>query len=100
MVKMKPEGWEIYKKWDKIYMAELERLQKEDPNCETGWCIIEGDDFVKTLDDVVGIMIFGYDENALGTIDEWIEEYGEDDTAYGFNLVVIQKELEKYFIWK
>lgn len=100
MVKFNSKGWEMYNKWENIYRTELDRLMKEDSNCETGWCIIEGDDFVKTLDDVVGLMIFGYDDNALGIIDEWIEEYGKDDSAYGFNLVDIQKELEKYFEWE
>jgi hypothetical protein len=101
MVRMKENAKPIYDKWETKYWNELERLKKENnnPDYHEGWCIIENDNFVKTLDDVVGLMIFGYDDNALGTIDEWIEMDGEDDTYFGFKLVDIMHELEKYFEW-
>lgn len=101
MVRMKDSAKHIYDKWETKYRNELERLKNEynDPDYHEGWCIIDNDDFVKTLDDVVGLFIFGYHDNALGTIDEWIEIYGENDTYYGFKLVDIMHKLEKYFEW-
>ena len=101
-VKMKKIANPIYNEWETKYHNELKRLQKEknNPNYFEGWCIIENDGFVKTLDDVIGLIIFGYDDNALGIIDEWIEDYGEDDTYFGFKLIDIMHELEKYFEWE
>lgn len=101
MVRMKDSAKLIYDKWETKYWNELKRLKKEynEPDYHEGWCIIDNDDFIKTLDDVVGLFIFGYDDNALGTIDEWIEIYGENDTYYGFKLVDIMHELEKHFEW-
>ena len=101
MVDMKDTALPIYNEWEEKYLNELERLKKEynDPEYHEGWCIIENDCFVKTLEDVVGLLIFGHDCNALGTIDEWIEIYGENDTYFGFKLVDIMHELEKYFEW-
>ena len=98
-IRMKDCANLIYDKWEEKYWNELERLKNKynDPDYQEGWCIIENDDFVKTLDDVVGLLIFGYDTNALGTIDEWIEIYGEDDTYFNFKLGDIKRELEKYF---
>lgn len=101
-IRMKDNAKPIYNEWETKYHNELERLQKEmnNPDYHEGWCIIETGDFVKTLDDVVGLMIFGYDDNALGTIDEWIENDGEDDTYFGFKLKDIMHELEKYYVWE
>lgn len=100
--KMKEIAKPIYEVWEAKYNNELKRLQEErnDPDYQEGWCIIENSTFVKTLDDVVGLLIFGYDDNALGTIDEWIQECGEDDLYFGFKLVDIMHELEKYIEWK
>lgn len=100
-VRMKEIAKPIYDEWATKYNNELERLQKQynNPNYHEGWCIIENSNFVKTLDDVVGLMIFGYDDNALGVIDDWIQELGEDDTYFGFKQIDIMHELEKYFEW-
>lgn len=100
--KMKKNAMPIYDKWEEKYWNELERLKKEynKPDYHEGWCIIENNTFVKALDDAVGLFIFGYDDNALGTIDEWIEDYGEEDTYLGFKLKDIMYELEKYFEWR
>lgn len=102
MVKMKDIAKPIYDEWEEKYWNELERLkiEKNNPDYHEGWCIIENDSFIKTLDDAVGLLIFGYDDNALGTIDEWIKIYGEDDTYFGFKFVDIMHELEKYFEWE
>ena len=99
--KMKEIANPIYEEWEAKYHNELKRLQEEkkDPDYHEGWCIIENSNFVKTLDDVVGLLIFGYDDNALGTIDEWIGEWGENDLYFGFKLVDIMHALEKYFEW-
>lgn len=100
-VRMKDSAKPIYNEWETKYWNELERLKKEknNPNYHEGWCIIENDTFVRTLDDVVGLLIFGHDYNALGTIDEWIEIYGEEDTYFGFKLKDIMHKLEKHFEW-
>ena len=101
-VRMKEIAKPIYNEWATKYDNELERLKKEynNPDYHEGWCIIETNEFIKTLDDVVGLMIFGYDDNALGTIDEWIELDGEEGTYFDFKLVDIMHELEKYFEWE
>ncbi|MEE1256267.1 MAG: hypothetical protein UHN47_07115 [Lachnospiraceae bacterium] len=99
MKKMKDLAKHIYDEWETKYRNELERLRKEknNPDYHEGWCIIETDEFIKTLDDVVGLIIFGFDDNAYGTIEEWIKQDGENDTYLGFKLKDIMQELEKYF---
>lgn len=100
-VKMKDSAKSIYDEWGAKYCAENDRLggNSAEGDFVESWCIIENEDYVKTLDDVVGLMIFGYDDNALGIIDEWIATDGEDDTYLGFKLVDIKHELEKHFEW-
>lgn len=97
--KMNAAAEELYKKWENIYHQELERLRKEknDPEFHEGWCIIENDNFIKSLDDVVGLLIFGYDDNALYTVGMWIDDDGEEDTYWGYRLKDIYSELEKYY---
>ena len=55
--------------------------------------------FVKTLDDAVGLLIFGYDDNALSIVDEWIEtdKDGENAEYLGFRLGDIRNKLENYY---
>lgn len=102
MVRFKESAKPIYEKWESIYCEENDRLGGNSENGEfvDGWCIIENDDFIKTLDDVVGLYIFGYGEDALGTIDEWIERYGEEDRCFKFKLIDVMHEMEKYFEWQ
>lgn len=97
--KMNAAAYELYIKWENIYHQELERLRKEknDPEYHEGWCIIENDNFIKSLDDVVGLLIFGYDDNALYTVCMWINDNGEEDTYWGYRLKDIYSELEKYY---
>lgn len=79
MAKLTKQGWEKFHEWEKIYDAELKRLQEElnDPDYFEGWCMINNYDFVKTLDDEVGILIFGYEEAIGWYFDEW-EKYKDE----------------------
>ena len=99
---MNKKGFELYKKWEAIYYKELERLQKEDPDFEEGWCIIDNDNFVKTADDLVGLLLFGYDDNIFNVIDEWkkYDLVGGTDRLYdNIDLTVdeLAERLKEYF---
>lgn len=94
------EKWKtVFDKWQRIYYEENDRLggnSKEGDFIE-GWCIIENDIFVKSLEDAAGLLIFGYDTNVFDTLQEWIKMDGEDGTYFGYPLKEIVKEVQKYF---
>lgn len=81
MATMNKRGQELYNKWDAIYRAELEKLraEKNDPEYQEGWCIIDDYEHVKTLKDEVGLLVFGYDDCLNYYFDEWRDEYASGE---------------------
>ena len=98
-MQMKDNAWDLFDKWASIYNQENDKLGGNSQNNEfvEGWSIIEDTNHVKTLDDAVGLLIFGYDDNALSTVDDWIEIDGEDAEYLGFRLGDIKNKLENYY---
>ena len=84
------KGWEVFNKWQDIYYKELERLQKEknDPMYGEGWCIIDNFDFIKTIDDEIGLLIFGYDDGVIDILNEWKEDGigGDEEYLFGYTI--------------
>ena len=104
-MKLNAKGRELYEIWEQNYYKENDRLggNHEEGEFVEGWCIIDNDDYVKTLTDECGLLIFGYDESAPWIVDEWIELYGADDVIFkdcnskGYTCADVKKELLKYF---
>lgn len=100
-MQMKDNAWTLFDKWASIYNQENDKLGGNSQNNEfvKGWSIIEDTAHVKTLDDAVGLLIFGYDDNALSTVDEWIgtDKDGEDAEYLGFRLGDIRTKLKDYY---
>lgn len=98
-MKLNAEGKKLYDIWYQNYCKENDNLggNSAEGDFVEGWSIVDNTDYIKTLTDVCGLLIFGYDEDAIGTVDEWIEIYGSTDKAYGFTYTEIRAELPKYF---
>lgn len=104
-LKLNAKGNELYKIWEQNYCNENDNLGGDSANGDyvEGWFIIDNDDYVKTLTDECGLLIFGYDDDVFGIVDEWIELYGADDVIftdyYGnkYTCADIKTELLKYF---
>ena len=104
-MKLNRKGEELYKIWQNNYYAENDKLGGDSASGQLveGWCIIDNYDYIKTLTDECGLLIFGYDDNAVNVINEWIEEYGEDDVCFkdidgkAYTFAEVKDELLKYF---
>lgn len=105
MAKLTEEGWELFRKWEKIYEDERERIASElnDPDYTEGWCIIDNYDFVKTVEDEVGLLIFGYDEG-IGSYFEFWEAHGEpndvcftDINGHDYTFAEVEKLVVPYY---
>lgn len=104
-MKLNTKGNEMFNIWEQNYRKENDKLggNSAEGNYVEGWCIIDNDDYVKTLTDECGLLIFGYDDDAIYQVEEWIEMYGEDDIMftdyYGeeYSCAEIKAELLKYF---
>lgn len=104
-MKLNAKGKELYKIWGQNYYKENDNLGGDSANGDIieGWSIIDNDDYVKTLIDECGLLIFGYDDNAINVIDEWIEDWGADDVCFtdidgkSYTFAEVRKELLKYF---
>ena len=103
-MKLNAKGVALNNEWYEKYCYENDRLggNSADGDFVEGWCIIDNTDYVKTLTDVCGLLIYGYEHTsrtcyAIDTIEEWIAEYGEDDKWYGFTLAEVKEELLKYY---
>lgn len=98
-MKLNEKGKELYDIWDKNYCKENDKLGGNSANGDfvEGWCIIDNDDYVKTLTDECGLLIFGYDDNAVNIVEEWMEDYGNEKAVFGYTYEEIRNELLKYF---
>lgn len=108
--KLNYAGVELYQAWEREYYHELDRLRKElnNPEYEEGWSIIDDCDYVKTVSDEVGLLVFGYDDNLMWFLNEWKEVWNESEKgifftdAYGIDYTVgeIEYLAKKYYVKK
>ena len=94
------KGMEIFNIWERKYYDELERIRKEtnDPDYEEGWCII---DYPETLEDEIGILIFGDDDNAIYHIIECVDtgvfKSPDEEWLFGKSCREMVELLKPYF---
>lgn len=103
-MKLNNLGKKIYDEWYEKYCAENDRLGGNSScgDFVDGWCIIDNIDYIKTKDDAVGLMIFGYDGYALDVVNEWIDDefVKYDSKVYdymNFTFAELIEELKKYY---
>lgn len=104
-MKLNAKGKELYDIWERNYYNENDKLGGNSANGDfvEGWSIIDNYDYVKTLTDECGLLIFGYDEHAINIVNEWIEHYGENEVIFetvnfeGYTCSEVKAELLKYF---
>lgn len=98
-MKLNEKGKKLYDIWWKNYCKENDNLggNSAEGDFVEGWCIIDNDDYVKTLTDECGLLIFGYD-SPVCIVDEWIYEYGANDKIFkSYTCADVKAELLKYF---
>lgn len=101
-MKMNAKGEELYDIWEQNYRKENDRLggNSADGDYVEGWCIIDNDEYIKNITDECGLLIFGYYDDAMFTVAEWIEDWGNERIKIGSNYYTYEdiiKELSKYF---
>ena len=63
-----------------------------------GWAIIDNDDYIKNITDLCGLLLFGYDTDAIYHAEEWCRDWGEDwEVLPGITAKMVLIELEKYY---
>lgn len=99
-MKLNNKGRELYDIWWENYKKENDSLggNSAEGDYVEGWCIIDNDDYIKTITDECGLLLFAYDEDVFDILDEWAEDCGEtDNICGGFTIPEVRKELLKYF---
>lgn len=104
-MKLNKKGLEIYNIWEKKYREENNRLggDYENGDIVEGWCIIDTQEHVKTLTDICGLLVLGYDDSAVYHMEEYIDMYGEneeyftDHTGKAYTAAQVLQELSKYY---
>ena len=84
IMKLNDKGIKKYNAWEKIYEMELDRLRilMDDPDYFEGWSIVDNDLFVRTFDDLIGLLVFGYGEDIGWNIEEWKTIYKPEDIFF------------------
>ena len=62
-MELNEKGKAVYEKWEKIHYEEIERLEKINPNCETGWCVVE--EMAETPEELAEVYVYGDTEWAF-----------------------------------
>lgn len=99
-MKLNAKGRELHEIWWNNYCKENDNLggNSAEHNFVEGWCIIDNDDYIKNITDECGLLIFGYEEYAIDTVDEWIEGGCDGEVGnLGFTYTDLRNELLKYF---
>lgn len=91
-------GKKLCDKWWENYCQENDRKggNSAEGDFVEGWSIIDDSRYVKTVEDVCGLLIFGYDADALNALEDWFYGCGDDYKIYGFTYDEIKAELLKY----
>lgn len=94
-------GQKLYEKFERFHRERIDEIRKEtgDYDYTEGWCVIDNSEYVKTLEDVCGIIIYGYDNDGIDHICEYIGDYGENsEYDLGFTARQVLVELMKYYM--
>lgn len=100
-VKLNDLGKELYDIWWKNYKKENDNLGGNSAKGDyiEGWYIIDNDNYIKTITDECGLLLFAYDENVFDILDEWAEDWNETDKICGgFTIPEVKEELLKYIV--
>lgn len=91
-------GLKLREKWLNIYEAQLDIIRDaiHDKEFFEGWFIIDTAHIVRTIEDECGLMLQGYDEEAISIVDEW-KENGVETSRTGLPVDEFKKELLKYY---
>ena len=98
-VKLNDLGKELYEVWWNNYCKENDKLggNSAEGDFVEGWCIIDNSDYLKTIEDECGLLLFAYEEHVLDTLDEWAEDCNETDKICGGSTIAeVKQELLKY----
>lgn len=104
--RLNERGEILYWKWESIYSDELEKQRelRNDPEWYEGLSIIDNGDFLKTLEDVIGLLIFAYEGDVMQWYFSQCREYYKDDecffedeTGREYTLAEVEREMAKYF---
>lgn len=98
MLKFNEKGEQTYQKWEDIYYAELAKMRQEmnDPEYIEGWCIIDDWDHIHNIEDEIGLLLFGYEDLAMGHIMEWCDD-PDDEYMFGYSYRKIVEMMKEYF---
>ena len=98
-MKLNEKGKELYKVWEQNYHKENDNLggNSLEGDFIEGWSIVDNFEYIKNITDECGLLIFGYDDNAINMVDEWLK-YGDCEIgSLGFTYTDVRNELLKYF---
>ena len=104
-MKLNEKGRKVYDIWEQKYHKENDKLggNSAEGDFVEGWCIIDNNEYIKSLTDFCGMLIFGYDEDALWMVEDWIDAYGKDDVIFTdcdgniYTCMDVKIELFNYF---
>lgn len=96
-MKLNEKGMKVFNEWQRKYYDELDRIRKEtgDPEWIEGWCIIDTMDFEHDINDIIGVMIFGDDDDAIYHI---LDNYRADEPyAFGYTAAQVVEMMKPFF---
>lgn len=99
-MKLNERGEELYNIWEKKYFEENDRRGGDSQNGDfiDGWSIIDTRDFIRNITDECGILVYGYRDNAIWTVAEWIDDGDNwENSRLNVTYCDVIQELLQYF---
>ncbi len=97
--KLNDEGNKVLIKWDGIYQAEMDRLDRETPgHGRGGWSILEEAGLIKNINDWVEMLVCFYGDYAIHyTYDAQNNDDDDVEYAFGYSFEQVRDMLKEYF---
>lgn len=101
-MELNKQGQKLYDKWEHIYFDELTKIREQtgDPDFCEGWSIIDDWDHIHDIDDEIGLLIFGYEDDAIYHIIETVNSkwsWPDEEWMFGKSCREMIELLKPYF---
>ena len=99
-MKLNEKGRKLWDIWEKKYCNENDRLggNSEKDDFVEGWSIIDNWRFIHDITDECGLLIYGYNDDAIWIVAEWIDDGDNwERSRLGVTYCDVIRELLQYF---
>lgn len=98
-MRLNKKGAELYNIWYENYCKENDNIggNSAEHDFVEGWSIIDNKDYIRTITDECGLLLFAYGEYVFDVLDEWAVDCDETEKVCGgYTIAEVKQEILNY----